>query len=86
MEKKIHNFLNSNLLHKYLVGETSLEESKEVEHFIDIYPEVAQAYVDIQDNLEIHRTQNFLGSLLQHQTLRATKYMSKWIEEKNKED
>ena len=38
---------------------------------------------EIQDNLETHRTQNFLGSLLQHQTLQATKYMSKWIEEKN---
>ncbi|PQJ79677.1 glycosyltransferase [Polaribacter porphyrae] len=38
----------------------------------------------IQDNLENHRTQNFLGSLLQHKTLQATKYMSKWIEEKNK--
>ena len=31
MEKKLHNFLNSNLLNKYLVGETSFEESKEVE-------------------------------------------------------
>ena len=39
---------------------------------------------DIQTNLEKHRTSNFLGSLLQHQTLQATKYMSKWIEEKNK--
>lgn len=39
---------------------------------------------EIQENLEIHRTQNFLGSLLQHQTLQATKFMSKWIEEKNK--
>lgn len=39
---------------------------------------------DIQDNLETHRTQNFLGSLLQHQTLQATKFMSKWIEAKNK--
>jgi len=38
----------------------------------------------IQENLEIHRTQNFLGSLLQHQTLQATKFMSKWIEEKNR--
>ena len=38
---------------------------------------------EIQDNLETHRTQNFLGSLLQHQTLQATKYMSKWIESKN---
>ena len=37
----------------------------------------------IQDNLEQHRTHNFLGSLLQHQTLQATKYMSKWIESKN---
>ncbi|SDS42649.1 Glycosyltransferase involved in cell wall bisynthesis [Polaribacter sp. KT25b] len=39
---------------------------------------------EIQQNLEQHRTQNFLGSLLQHQTLQATKYMSKWIEAKNK--
>ncbi|MEX6627212.1 glycosyltransferase [Tenacibaculum salmonis] len=38
----------------------------------------------IQENLDEHRTKNFLGSLLQHQTLQATKYMSKWIEAKNK--
>ncbi len=38
----------------------------------------------IQKNLEQHRAQNFLGSLLQHQTLQATKFMSKWIEAKNK--
>ena len=37
-------------------------------------------------NLENHRTNNFLGSLLQHQTLQSTKYMSKWIEEKNKKE
>jgi glycosyltransferase involved in cell wall biosynthesis len=35
-------------------------------------------------NLDKHRTANFFGSLLQHQTLQSTKYMSKWIEEKNK--
>ncbi|WP_272150099.1 glycosyltransferase [Tenacibaculum aiptasiae] len=39
---------------------------------------------EIQKNLNAHRSQNFLGSLLQHQMLQATKYMSKWIEEKNK--
>ncbi|MGK0328529.1 MAG: glycosyltransferase involved in cell wall biosynthesis [Paraglaciecola sp.] len=38
---------------------------------------------EIQRNLEQHRTHNFLGSLLQHQSLQATKYMSKWIEAKN---
>lgn len=40
--------------------------------------------IRLQENLENHRTYNFLGSLLQHQTLQATKYMSKWIEAKNK--
>ncbi|CAL2092053.1 glycosyltransferase [Tenacibaculum sp. 190524A05c] len=39
---------------------------------------------DLISNLENHRTNNFLGSLLQHQTLQSTKYMSKWIEEKNR--
>ncbi len=53
MEKKLHNFLNSNLLNKYLVGETSLKESKEVEYFISNYPEVSKAYNKLQDNLEL---------------------------------
>lgn len=43
-----------------------------------------QRIAEISLNLETHRTQNFMGSLLQYQKLKATKYMSKWIEEKNK--
>lgn len=35
-------------------------------------------------NLEKHREANFIGLLLQHHTTQSTKYMSKWIEEKNK--
>jgi len=53
MEKKLHNFLNSNLLNKYLLEETSIEESKEVDYFISNYPEAAKAYESLQDNLEI---------------------------------
>lgn len=30
------------------------------------------------------RTQNFIGQMLQHHTLKSTKYLSKWIEEKNR--
>lgn len=37
----------------------------------------------LQENLETHRTQNFIGSMLQHQTMASTKYLSKWIEGKN---
>lgn len=43
-----------------------------------------QRIEEIQQNLTEHRTQNFLGSLLQYQTTNASKYMSKWIELKNK--
>jgi glycosyltransferase involved in cell wall biosynthesis len=35
-------------------------------------------------DLQQHRLNNFMGELLQYHTLRSTKYMSKWIEEKNK--
>jgi glycosyltransferase involved in cell wall biosynthesis len=38
----------------------------------------------LQDNLQQHRTSNFMGLLLQHHTMKSTKYMSMWIEEKNK--
>lgn len=38
----------------------------------------------IYDNLKKHRSENFIGSLLLHHTAASTKYMSRWIEEKNK--
>lgn len=38
----------------------------------------------LQLNLKQHRLQNFTGSMLYHQSLQSTKYLSKWIEEKNK--
>jgi hypothetical protein len=37
----------------------------------------------LQLDLKAHRNQNFLGQILQHQSLQSTKYMSKWIEAKN---
>lgn len=38
---------------------------------------------DLQLNLKNHRLQNFMGAVLTHHTLKSTKYLSKWIEEKN---
>lgn len=38
---------------------------------------------ELQLDLNAHRLQNFLGQILQHQSLQSTKYMSKWIEAKN---
>lgn len=39
---------------------------------------------DLQLNLTAHRQYNFIGQILQHKTINSTKYMSLWIEEKNK--
>ena len=47
-------------------------------------PHFIQKIQEISENLESHRNLNFLGQILQHHTLQSTKYLSKWIEEKNK--
>lgn len=39
---------------------------------------------DLKENLKQHRQENFLGQIFQHQTMQSNRYMSKWIEEKNK--
>ncbi len=38
----------------------------------------------LQKTLKEHRNNNFTGAMLMHHTVSGTKYMSKWIEEKNK--
>ena len=39
---------------------------------------------EISQNIHLHRNKNFLGQILQHHQMSSTKYLSKWIEEKNK--
>jgi len=48
--------------------------------------EFKENILSLQNNLKQHRLNNFIGALLQHQTLQNTKYMSKWIEAKNKSE
>jgi glycosyltransferase involved in cell wall biosynthesis len=38
----------------------------------------------LENKLTAHRRNNFLGEMLRHHTLQSTKYLSLWIEEKNK--
>ncbi len=37
----------------------------------------------IKKDLEKHRLKNFIGAMLIHHTMQSTKYLSKWIEQKN---
>lgn len=40
----------------------------------------------LQKGIKHHRDKNFIGSILMHHTISGTKYMSRWIEEKNKKE
>lgn len=40
---------------------------------------------EVRRNLLQHRQNNFMGRMLMHHTMASTKYMSKWIEEKNRQ-
>lgn len=48
------------------------------------YKKIVSKMDEIEHDLSLHRNQNFIGSLLQHHTMSSTRYMAKWIEEKNK--
>lgn len=47
-------------------------------------PEFIQRVESLLENIDGHRKANFIGAMLMHHTISGTKYMSKWIEEKNK--
>jgi len=38
----------------------------------------------LRTHVDTHRTQNFIGTMLQYHTLKSNKYLSKWIEEKGR--
>lgn len=53
MKKNVRTFLESDLLERYLVGDTTNSENYKVEGYISDYPEVKAEYNLLQDNLEI---------------------------------
>ncbi len=52
MKEKVKIFLDSDLLEKYLLEDTSKEETLRVERYIAMYPEVRETYNQLQVNLE----------------------------------
>ncbi len=54
MKEKIKIFLDSDLLEKYLLDATTPEENFQVERYIAMYPEVREAYDELQENLEVY--------------------------------
>lgn len=52
MREKIRIFLESDLLERYLIGDTTTEETLQAERYIAMYPEVRETYDELQANLE----------------------------------
>jgi glycosyltransferase involved in cell wall biosynthesis len=64
-----------------LNGYSILEAIFKKAHYVHLF----ESYFNsICAQLQTHRQANFMGLMLLHHTLSSTKYMSKWIEEKNK--
>lgn len=81
-EKAVQLYQDKNLwLQAQRNGVEIIEKRYLRESFEDEFTEQIEFLVS---NVKQHRLNNFMGELLQHHTLRSTKYMSKWIEEKNK--
>lgn len=43
-----------------------------------------QRLYTLADNIEVERSENFIGQMLRHHSLKSTQYMGQWIEAKNK--
>lgn len=52
MNDRVQQFLDSDILERYLMEETSPIESQEAAYFIDKYPQVQKTYIELQENLE----------------------------------
>ncbi len=67
----------------------TIAQQNGVEIINQVYPkdEQGRAFIQLletlQSNLETHRQQNFIGSMLMHHTMRSTEFMGRWIEAKN---
>ena len=82
VEKAVLLYQDENLWRKSQENGFNLIENRFKKELFE--PNFIYKIQEISENLESHRNQNFLGQILQHHTLQSTKYLSKWIEEKNK--
>jgi glycosyltransferase involved in cell wall biosynthesis len=82
VEKAVELYQNENLWNEaqengYQILESVFRKDLFADSFIN-------KVLEIEQNLDSHRAENYLGKILQHHQLNSTKYMSRWIEEKNK--
>lgn len=88
-EGAVEEFVSAavNLYSNYQSWLSESEKSEFVlKRFVENVPKatLTDMMLEIANNIDVHRKPLFLQGLVWHQTLTATKYMSQWIEAKNK--
>ena len=85
MEKK-----KKNAISLYKDEDKWIEKQKNCKNLIEsIYDskilgkELISKILEVEQNIESHRLENFTGAMLKHHTMTSTKYMSQWIAAKN---
>ena len=63
-------------------GVQIINQCYDKERFEKVFIELIEKTLD---HLKEHRLHNFTGAMLQHHMMKSTKYLSKWIEQKNKQ-
>ncbi len=81
-DKAVELYHNKNLWHEAQENGFRIIEKRYLKSLFE--NDFVAHILEIQTHLKPHRLHNFMGTLLQHHTLTSTKYMSRWIEEKNK--
>jgi hypothetical protein len=81
-DKAVELYHNKNLWHEAQKNGFRIIEKRYLKSLFE--NDFVAHILEIQTHLKSHRLQNFMGTLLQHHTLTSTKYMSRWIEEKNR--
>lgn len=74
-------YLNEDCWQKYQLNGYKIVEERFGK--ADFNPKLSAKINEISNSLSAHRQQNFIGQMLQHHSMQSTKFMSKWIEEKN---
>ena len=82
VEKAINLYNNQDLWYQcQKQGYDLVENRYKKEQFYPIFEEKIQS---ISTKLKAHRMRNYFGKILLHHTLQSSKYLGKWIEEKQK--
>ncbi|WP_231427295.1 glycosyltransferase [Pedobacter sp. Leaf250] len=88
IENDLDNFIEKAVLLYQDKAEWSLAQQNGVRIINERYSasHFANQFITTIEKLDLtaHRQQNFIGQILNHHTVQSTKYMSLWIEEKNR--